>query len=36
MGFFDDNESKKKIQYLEEERTKIWKRVTGYANKNSS
>lgn len=36
MGFFDDNESKKKIQYLEEERAKIWKRVTNLEADNKN
>ncbi|MDW9382503.1 hypothetical protein, partial [Chryseobacterium sp. JV558] len=36
MGFFDDNDSKKKIQYLDKERVEIWKRITSLENENKS
>ncbi len=36
MGIFDDKESRKKIQYLEEERTKIWKRIIALENENKN
>lgn len=36
MGIFDDKESKKRIQYLDDEREKIWKRVVALENQNIS
>lgn len=36
MGFFDDNDSKKKIQYLDKERVEIWKRITSLENENKN
>ncbi len=35
MGIFDDKDSKKKIQFLEDERKKIWDRLVKLENENS-
>lgn len=34
MAIFEDKELKRKVQYLEDERTKIWNRIVGLENEN--
>lgn len=36
MGIFDDKDSKRRIQYLEDERGKIWNRIVAIENENKN